>query len=234
MDWKWNLHSLEDCESILPFRFGEHIPDDWKLIMAKKEINTHIKTIARILNEKYKNKRVVLVCVLKGGAWFMTKLSNYLEFDYSTYFIEASSYKNSQSQSEIEISGCFDSFNSFDSFDSFDPLQFENREIVLLDELYDKGTTIKTIKSKITELTQKPVFTCVLFKKRLFESTESTEKIESVDSVDCFGVTVPNVWLVGFGLDDKQTKRGLPHLFAVPKTNAKEKTADDYKIFRKN
>ena len=64
--------------------------------------------------------------------------------------------------------------------------------------------------------------TCTLFKKN--KTTEYPDP-------DLFGVTVPNVWLVGYGLDDNQEKRNWTMLYAVPKLPGITESDDDI-LFR--
>jgi hypoxanthine-guanine phosphoribosyltransferase len=156
---------------------------------------------------------------------------------YTVYFIEASSYKNSQTQLE-----------SIEILSIINPAKFENKTVILIDELYDNGTphvcginpparssaslpsgftTIQFVKEKIvqsTSIKNTDIYTCVLFKKNKQNTT-------FISDVDIYGCTVPNVWLVGYGLDDKQEKRGWVNVYAVPKNSDIEKTDDDIIIF---
>jgi hypoxanthine phosphoribosyltransferase len=183
---------------------------DWKLIMTKKEIDLCNASIAFELNQKFKNEKVIVVCILKGAVYFHVDLTRLLAFEHSQYFIEASSYHNAQTQSEqVEI------------LSKIIPSKFAGRKVILLDELYDNGTTINNIKNKIIELAGvKPedIFTCTIFKKN---------KKTNNHPPDFYGIVVPNVWLVGYGLDDMQEKRNWDTLWAVPKADGIEPTADD-------
>ena len=97
-----------------------------------------------------------------------------------------------------------------------------NRHVILLDELFDNGHTLSSIKSAIQEKANVPrdmVYTCTLFKK--------TKQNIQYEAPNLFGYFVPNIWLVGYGLDDRQEKRGWPHLYACPKSDGIEKSPDD-------
>jgi hypoxanthine phosphoribosyltransferase len=187
--------------------------------MTETEIRTHVKTCAKALDEKFGGIPVIFVCILKGAAWFFADLTRELMMpNYTTYFVEASSYKNSQTQSEtIEI------------LSRIVPEKFVGRKVVLVDELYDNGTTMEHLKKAISEKAQVPyedIMTCAVFKKNRSDSHTY------LGTLDLYGTIVPNVWLVGYGLDDQQKKRGFRHLFAVPKSDDMEKTEDDLLIFK--
>lgn len=150
---------------------------------------------------------------MKGAVYFHVDLTRMLTIPHSQYFIEASSYHDSQSQSEkVEL------------LSKIVPSKFVGKKVILIDELYDNGTTLNNLKEKISEIAGvklDDIFTCTIFKKK-----KETNK----PAPDLYGILVPNVWLVGYGLDDMQEKRNWPHLFAVPKSIDIPLTIDD-KLF---
>lgn len=102
------------------------------------------------------------------------------------------------------------------------PSKFVDKKVILLDELYDSGNTICAVKEKlISELGKKPedVFTCTLFIKE--------NGMDKNPLPDLYGLALPDVWVVGYGLDDAQEKRGWVNLYAVPKIASIPPTADD-------
>ena len=186
------------------------IVDSWKLILSAEEIKMFVKKCASVINSKFEGKDIVVVCILKGAVYFFVDLTRELDIPYSTYFIKATSYHNGQTQSEtLSITG------------SIEPSKFINKHVILVDELFDNGHTMEQIKMAIHEKASVPldkIFTCTLFKKN---------KETSCPEPDLYGVIVPNVWLVGYGLDDKQEKRGWTHLFACPKCADVPESEDD-------
>jgi len=79
------------------------------------------------------------------------------------------------------------------------PSKFENKTVVLVDELYDNGTTLNAVKEKLMQelsLPSERIFTCCLFRKL---------KVTSAPAPDMVGYDrLPDLWLVGYGLDDAQ------------------------------
>jgi hypoxanthine phosphoribosyltransferase len=198
------------------FLSGRHDIDDnvllnWKIIISEEEVQYTVRKLAEKINVQFKGKSIVLACILKGAAYFFTDLSKQLTIPYSCYFIEASSYHNSQTQSEC-----------LNLLSSIEPSKFVGKTVILLDELFDNGFTLSSIKEAIHQKANVPldmIYTCTLFKK-------SKENV-SYEPPNLFGLVVPNVWLVGCGLDDRQEKRGWPHLYACPKCPEIEKSPDD-------
>lgn len=202
-----------------PYQKGVHYPNDWKLYMLDTEIQKYVLNCANMINNKFDGIPIVLVCILKGASWFFCDLTKKLTIPYTTYFIEASSYKNGQTQEEtVEI------------LSRIVPSKFNNKKVILVDELYDNGTTMENIKKAVSDkanVSYDDIYTMALFKK----NKPSTHKYTG--TLDMYGVDVADVWLVGYGLDDQQEKRGWIHLFAVPKIEGIPKTNDDYAIFGK-
>ena len=185
---------------------------NWKLLLTEKEINTINDYVADVINKKFIGKNIVIASILKGAVYFTVDLTRRLTIPYSLYFLEGSSYKNKQTQSE-----------ELELLSKIVPSKFEGKTVILIDELFDNGLTLHQVKNKllseVTSLKDDDIFTCVLFKKN---------KETKYPSPNLIGFDIlPNVWVVGYGLDDKQEKRGWKHLFAVPKSEGIPKNEHD-------
>jgi len=198
----------------------------WPLLSHEK-VQQGVQACAHIINEKFHGKNVVLVCILKGAAYFFVDLTRALTIPHSTYFIEASSYHDSQVQSGLSILG------------SIEPSKFADREVILVDELFDNGHTLESMRQAIHEKADvllEKIFTCTLFRKNkhtpcgliLGISPQGlTPRGTEYPLPNLYSIIVPDVWLVGYGLDDKQTKRNWPSLFAMQKVPGVTPTDDD-------
>jgi hypoxanthine phosphoribosyltransferase len=168
--------------------------NNYKLVLSENEIQEQVKKCADVINRRFENKNLLLVCLLKGSVWFYSDLTKNIVIPYSTYFIEASSYKNNKFQDDtIEI------------LSKIIPSKFENKHVILIDELYDSGKTMESMKVKITELTNvklENIYSCCLLVKNS----------KNISKLDIYGCVVPDVWLIGYGLDDCQEKRGWRHI----------------------
>jgi len=187
----------------------------WKILVTFEEITCAVKYVAAKINHIfYKHSKPVVLCgILKGVYVYMSDLTRYLTIPYSVYFVEASSYKDSVVQSEtVEL------------LSKLIPSKFVGHKVILLDELFDHGATMATLKQKLLDnqalnLEKDDIFTCTLFAK----NTDS-----HYPHPDLVGLNyLPSVWLVGYGLDDRGEKRGWKHLYAVPKPPGITLTEDD-------
>ena len=198
------------------------IAKEWRVILTSQEIEKCVQKCADYINNNFKGKKIIMTCILKGAVYFLADLTRKLIIPHSCYFIESSSYKDKQVQDEkVEI------------LSKIIPSKFADREVILIDELFDNGTTLNYVKNAIHEQGNVPldkIFTCTLFKKSRDYSltcTNNNTDIQCAKSPDLIGIEVPDIWLVGYGLDDCQEKRGWTYLFACPKAPDVSKTKDD-------
>ena len=209
---KAELLEMGSATSLLsdtPIKVNRKVPNDWKLLLTYDEIQRAVKKCARVIDQKFYGKEVVVVGILKGVLPFFVNLVQEMQTEHSWYFIESSSYYNQQKQSKCNIMG------------SIEPSKFKDKYVVLVDELYDNGLTLSEVKKAVMEKAEVPedkIFTCTLFKKN---------KETNYEPPDLFGIEVGDIWLVGMGLDDGQKKRNWKDLYAVPKEEGIPKTEDD-------
>lgn len=185
---------------------AQTIACDWFLVMSESEIGVCVQYIADEINRRFKGKKIVLCGILKGAYLFISDLSKHLTIPYTTYFVEASSYGDKQQQGDVQM------------LSRLVPEKFVGRTVVLLDELFDRGTTMYEISqcllnNKELQLKPKDLFTCTLFAK---EAKKAHKHLPRPDLIGIDGL--PDLWLVGYGLDDRGEKRGWKHLFACPKS----------------
>jgi hypoxanthine phosphoribosyltransferase len=188
---------------------------DYKLIMTKAELAQAVERVAREIESQTVGEKIVICGILKGAFVFVKDLSQTLNRPNSIYFVEASSYSGQEQSEGVEL------------LSRIVPSKFEGRKIVLVDELLDNGKTMATMVDHLMKELKVPrtqIITCVLMSKERPKRPKSWE-------ADITGIAnLPDVWLVGYGLDDNGTKRGWPILFACPKAPGVPKEEAD-KIF---
>eukprot|EP00448_Togula_jolla_P010126 CAMPEP_0170614662 /NCGR_PEP_ID=MMETSP0224-20130122/24924_1 /TAXON_ID=285029 /ORGANISM="Togula jolla, Strain CCCM 725" /LENGTH=475 /DNA_ID=CAMNT_0010940343 /DNA_START=6 /DNA_END=1433 /DNA_ORIENTATION=+ len=185
----------------------------YRLILTQQEIQAGVRIISHRIETWCKGERIILVGILKGAFMLMSDLCRTLTRPYSVYFVEASSYGDKRHQGSIQIAGELASSKFCDTTTKFP------HKIVLVDELLDNGKTMQDMKQYfLTQLasthTEKDVLTVCLFSKT---------RHRDLPEADITGIpNLPDLWLVGYGLDDRGTKRGWQELFAIPKVKIVE------------
>ncbi|CAE8727072.1 unnamed protein product, partial [Polarella glacialis] len=210
------LAPLRDRNMQPPLALSKYFQDqkNYKLILQKEEIEAGVRIAARRIETWCKGERIVLVAILKGAFMFLSDLCRNLVRPYSVYFVEASSYKDKRAQTgSVDITGDLASSKFCDAISKVP------HKVVLIDELLDNGKTMQEMKqhflSKLSAThSENDILTvCLLSKKREREWPEAD--ITAIRDL-------PDLWLVGYGLDDRGTKRGWTELFAIPKVKIVE------------
>jgi hypoxanthine phosphoribosyltransferase len=204
------LAPLRDRNQQPPVAGSKYFQDhkNYRLILTKEEIEAGVRIVAHRLETWCKGERIMLVGILKGAFMFMSDLCRALTRPYSVQFIEASSYKDSRTQGEFSI------LSDISGAKFVDGVSKEKKKIVIVDELLDNGKTMHDTKmyflNKLRAThTENDILTVCLFSKK---------RAREWPDADITGIpNLPDLWLVGYGLDDRGTKRGWTELFAVPK-----------------
>jgi len=163
-----------------------------EILYTEKEISEKIIKLAKEISKDYEGKVPVLVCVLKGSVMFLSDLMKYLKIDVSIDFIGLSSYEGSTESTGI-VRMVMDLKDSI-----------YNKDVIVVEDIVDTGLTVDYLIRNLLTRKPKSLKICVLFDK------EEARKIKV--PVDYRGFTVPNKFLVGYGLDYNELYRNLPYV----------------------
>ncbi len=167
------------------------------ILIDENRIQKRVKELAEQINRDYAGitEPLVLVGVLKGSFIFMADLCRHLTIPHVVDFMAVSSY--SHSSNATKASG-----NVRIIMDCRENQQ--DRDVLIVEDILDSGHTldylIKNFKSRYT----KSVKTIVLVRK--------DTKISYPVEIDYTGFEIPNVWVVGYGLDYAEQYRTLPYI----------------------
>ncbi|MBN2008295.1 hypoxanthine phosphoribosyltransferase [candidate division KSB1 bacterium] len=168
---------------------------NYKEYISAERIQQRIKELGNQISEDYKDKCPILIGVLNGAFIFMADLMRELTIDCEVDFVKISSYGNErQSSGNIKLKKHFDS-------------DVDGRHIIIVEDIADSGRSIRFLEemfahSKLASLR----FVSLLLK----------EGGAVVDfKLDYVGFTIPNEYVVGYGLDDAQKLRNLSSIYVV-------------------
>lgn len=210
------LAPLRDRNNQPPLAGSKYFQDlkHYRLILTREEIEVGVRICAHRIEKWCKGERIVIVAILKGAFMFLSDLCRELTRPYSVFFAQASSYGNDRSQGNaLSITSDLSSSKFCDASSK------KPHKIVIIDELLDNGKTLHDMKnhflSSLSEThTERDILTACLFEK---------ERERDLPPADVTGIKgLPDLWLVGYGLDDRGTKRGWVELFAMPKVKIAE------------
>eukprot|EP01001_Neometanema_parovale_P008111 NODE_4389_length_1071_cov_15.767932_g4190_i0.p1 GENE.NODE_4389_length_1071_cov_15.767932_g4190_i0~~NODE_4389_length_1071_cov_15.767932_g4190_i0.p1 ORF type:complete len:289 (-),score=67.69 NODE_4389_length_1071_cov_15.767932_g4190_i0:204-1007(-) len=192
----------------------EEIPQ-LQIIITESEVEKIVGYMADQLNKTFEGAEepVLLVGVLNGVCFFFSHLMKKLHIRYEITFVKMSSYGTAMAGEKKKESACV-------VLD--EKLMSPTRKVVVLDELEDQGQTMNLVLSKLMSLgvKQENLTGAVLFSKNKAAKN-------GYRPCDIIGIGVPDLWLVGWGLDHRRGKRGWAHVHAIAKDEGIPRSEDD-------
>ncbi|QBP19021.1 hypoxanthine phosphoribosyltransferase [uncultured bacterium] len=166
-----------------------------KVLYRPEQLQQRCAQLGRQITRDYQGKHPLVVGVLTGAMVFMTDLIRQIKLPIQIDFVDASSYFNgTQSTGKVKLVK-----------DTTAPVK--GRDVLIVEDMIDSGHTLKFLKHHFMELGAKSVQICVLLDK-------PQRREVSVDT-DYVGFKIPNVFIVGYGIDYQQRFRNLPYVAAL-------------------
>ena len=166
-----------------------------KPLIDKKQITSKIRRIARAIDREYAGKDLTILMVLKGSICLVADLIRCLSVPCEIEVVQAQSYgEKGAKRGELQIFG-------------LDRLDLKNRDILIVDDIFDSGKTLLTLKEAIQKKEPRSIRTLVLLSKKV--SRDSTYRPDYVL------FDIENQFVVGFGLDYKEHYRNLSGIFIL-------------------
>lgn len=166
----------------------------FELSITSTEIQKAIWRIADQMDQDLKDKNPLMICILNGSFMFAADLMKKLTTPCQVSFVKVASYEGTQTTGTVkEIIGLSENI--------------EGRTVVLLEDIVDTGVTIENIMKQITALKPRDVKVATL----LFKPEACKRKL----TLDYIGLSIPNDFIVGYGLDYNGYGRNLPDIYSV-------------------
>lgn len=161
-----------------------------KELISSKEIAQKIKDVALQIENDYKDKNITFLILLKGAVCFASDLIKEVKTPSTLEFISCSSYgKNGTKRGKLFVEG-------------LDKLDLSNKHVLIIDDIYDSGTTLTKVREKVLEKNPASVKSILLLVKNVKHVSDVTP--------DYFLFEIGDHFVVGYGLDYKEYYRGLP------------------------
>jgi hypoxanthine phosphoribosyltransferase len=157
-------------------------------------VDAAIDRIAQELTAALVEAEPVVMCVMTGGLFFSGQLLGRLAFPLHLDYVHASRYQNNTAGTQL-------------SWQAQPKLDLTGRTVLLLDDILDEGITLLAIKERCLALGAKAVLTAVLVEKNLPHAKPM--------QADFVGLTVPNRYVFGCGMDAYGWWRNLPAIYAL-------------------
>lgn len=166
-------------------------PDLARELISPEAIHRRVEEIAAAIARDYRGQgNLYLVGILKGAFIFLADLTRQLAHPHYVDFMALSSYGRSTVSQAVRI-----------LMDLREPIA--GRHVIIVEDIVDSGNTLRYLRQTLLSRQPSSLKTCVLLRK--------TRPGASVD-VDYLGFDIPNVWVVGYGLDYAEAYRTLPFI----------------------
>ena len=172
-----------------------HDPSRISVLIEQSKVEERLEELGKQISHDYEGKEINLVCVLKGGSYFMIELAKYITVPVKMDFMQVSSYGSAtRSSGNIKIVKDVD-----------EPMT--DKDVLIVEDIIDSGRTLSCLEQ--------------LFKDRKPRSLKIATLLDKPDrrevevNVDYTGFVIPDAFVVGCGLDYAQNYRNLPYVGVV-------------------
>lgn len=172
---------------------GKNMAEDLQeILLTKEQIQARVEELGQQIAKDYEGKDVIVICVLKGACVFFTDLLRAIPMQLQMDFMAISSYGNAQKTSGI-VSIKKDTDSSI-----------TGKDVLIVEDIMDSGLTLNYMINMLETRKPNSIRTCCLLDK--------PERRECDITPDYCGFSIPNKFVVGYGLDYCGYYRNLPYV----------------------
>lgn len=165
------------------------------VLFDEQTVDDRIREMGEQISKAYEGKSLHLICVLKGGSFFMCELAKRITVPVSLDFMSVSSYG-----SGTESSGHIKIIKDLDE-------SIEGKNVLVVEDIIDSGRTLSHLMDLLESRHPESLALCTLLDK-------PDRRVVDVN-VDYTGFTIDDLFVVGYGLDYDQRYRNLPYVGVV-------------------
>jgi len=166
--------------------------DIQRVLLTEEEIAAKVKEVGARISADYAGKKLVLVSVLKGSVVFMADLMRAITIPCSVDFMSVSSYGR-----DVKSTGVVKIRKDLDE-------QLSGKHVLVVEDILDSGLTLSYLREYISQKGAESVRIATLLDK------PSRRSVDVFPDYTCF--TVPDAFVVGYGLDYNEVYRNLPYV----------------------
>lgn len=166
-----------------------------RVLISEEEVDKKVREMAAEISKAYEGKTLHLVCVLRGGVFFMCELAKRLTIPVTLDFMSVSSYGDgTESSGQIKIVKDLDD-------------SIEGKNVLVVEDIIDSGRTLSKLMDLLESRKPESLALCTLLDK-------PERRVVEVN-VDYTGFQIPDLFVVGYGLDHAQMHRNYPFVGVV-------------------
>ena len=171
---------------------GEMQNDILKVLISEEELRGKVKELGRQITKDYDGKEPFFVGVLRGCYVFMADLVRSVDLNCTMDFMAVSSYgKGTTSTGAVKITRDLSE-------------DIEGKDVIIVEDILDSGVTLSYLRTYLAN--RKPASI------RIVTLLDKPERRSKAVTADYYGFSVPNEFVVGYGLDYAEQYRNLPYI----------------------
>lgn len=163
--------------------------DRLEVLLSREQVAERVLELADTISRDYEGKNLLLICVLKGAVIFAADLIRHMRIPLELDFVAASSYQGQSSSGDVKLSRGPSG-------------TLRGKDILIIEDIIDTGLTCRSLIDHFAEHKASSLRLCTLLDK------PSERRNESVQP-DYVGFTIPDKFVVGYGLDYEEKYREL-------------------------
>ena len=169
--------------------------DNIRVLISEKDVEKRIREMAAQISKDYEGESLHLICILRGSIFFTCELAKYITVPVTIDFMSVSSYGDGTvSSGRIKILKDLDD-------------SIKDKNVLIVEDIVDSGRTLAHLLGFLKVREPKSIKLCTLLDK--------PERREVEVAVDYTGMQIPDLFVVGYGLDYAQKYRNLPYIGVV-------------------
>jgi hypoxanthine phosphoribosyltransferase len=166
--------------------------DKISVLIPEEDVEKRVRELAEQISRDYEGEEVLLICILKGSVFYTCELAKRLTVPVKLDFMSVSSYGN-----DTVSSGRVKIIKDLDD-------SIEGKNVIVVEDIIDSGRTLAHLLAVLKVREPKSIRLCTLLDK--------PDRREVEVKVDYVGFTIPDAFVVGYGLDYRQMYRNLSYV----------------------
>lgn len=172
-----------------------------RVLISKEDVQKRVKELAAEINKEYAGKKLTLVCILTGAIVFAVDLMRELTMEVEVDFMKASSYGSSTCSS-----GGVQIFQDLKT-------NINGKHVLVVDDIYDTGFTLSRVKTILEDRNPASL--------KIAACLSKPERRIVDMKIDYIGFEIPDVFIIGYGLDYSGKYRNLPDVCVLAESEYK-------------
>jgi hypoxanthine phosphoribosyltransferase len=168
-----------------------------QVLFTEQQIADRVRELGKQITADYAGQSIVLVGVLKGAAIFLSDLARSIDVDNTFDFVSVSSYgKGTRTSGAVKLIKDLD-------------LPVEGKNVLIVEDILDTGLTLGYLRKMFLQQNPKSLKIAACLDK-------PSRRLDTTVKADYVGFTIPNHFVVGYGMDYAEKYRNVPDIRLMP------------------